>query len=227
MTSLFAAEVTKRKPGRKKEAPFRTCEVCKGQYYRPPSYKQWGMQTCSRKCAAVLRDKSVERNCKHCGNVFRPRASWIAKGFGLYCSKACNGAAYGAERRAEVACRWCDARFSVPKHKVGTRKKHFCNRECLNAWLGRFGTKKGVNAFTTEQKLAWMDAACARCGITKGLELDHIIPRFAGGLATRENAQTLCRKCNREKFWLEDLHKYRDDHRLLKRKRSTSRSPHT
>lgn len=195
-------------PGRKKEAPFRTCEVCGGSFYRPPSYATWKVQTCSRKCAAVLRKKRVERTCQHCGSHFMALASWVKNGNALYCSKACNGAGYAAERRADVTCRWCSKTFSVPKHKVGTRAKHFCDNDCRKNWLRRFGTKKGVNAFTPEQKQAWLDTKCARCDATDKLELDHIVPRFAGGLATRENAQTLCRKCNREKFWNEDLHIY-------------------
>lgn len=195
--------------GRKKEAPFRTCEVCGCQFYRPPSFAaKWPCRTCSRKCAAVLRNKSVDRTCRACGKAFRPLRSWVKKGFGIYCSKACNGAGYAEERRVGVTCRWCKSSYTVPKHHIGTRKKHFCNQRCRLAWQRRYGTRKGVNAFTTEQKLDWIGDNCIRCGTTEQLELDHIIPRFAGGLPTRDNAQTLCRKCNREKFWLEDLHKY-------------------
>lgn len=197
--------------GRKKETQFRTCEVCGSQFYRPPSFvAKWPCRTCSRKCAAVFRDKRIDRDCLHCGAHFRPLTRWVAKGFGLYCSKACNGAAYGAERRTDVTCRWCKTSYSVPNHHIGTRKKHFCNRHCRLAWQRRYGSRKGVNAFTSDQKRDWLEDKCARCGTMECLELDHIVPRFAGGLPTRDNAQTLCRKCNREKFWLEDFHKYPD-----------------
>ena len=52
---------------------------------------------------------------------------------------------------------------------------------------------------------------CLLCGVVgegsthgekiKGFEIDHIKPNAAGGDASLENLQVLCRKCNREK-WL-------------------------
>lgn len=40
---------------------------------------------------------------------------------------------------------------------------------------------------------------CVRCGATKNLECDHIVPVNAGGTHDAENLQTLCSKCHREK----------------------------
>jgi hypothetical protein len=62
--------------------------------------------------------------------------------------------------------------------------------------------------FTEWQKREWKAKACVKCGATQRLELDHIVPRFAGGTATPDNAQTLCGKCNREKFWGADFALY-------------------
>lgn len=196
------------KIGRPRQAQSQTCEVCEESFYKPPSHlAKWPGRTCSRACAAVLRRRDrVERRCQHCGTSFAARADQVAKGFGLYCSKTCNGLA--TINRIEVSCRWCKSPMSVIPHVFGRNKKHFCNLDCRIAWDGRFGTKKGVNAFSSEQKALWLEDRCCRCGATDDLELDHIIPRFAGGKAVKENAQTLCRKCNREKFWNEDLAKY-------------------
>lgn len=199
--------------GRKKESTFRTCEACGCSFYKPASHlAKWPARTCSRKCAAVFRDKRVDRNCLHCNKPFRPRASWVAKGFGLYCSNTCNGLAF--QQRESVECRWCSKPIPVTPYTIKTRKKHFCSLDCRIAWDRRFGTRKGVNAFSSEQKQAWLANKCNRCGSTERLELDHIKPRFAGGTAVQENAQTLCRKCNREKFWLEDLLTYSADLRF-------------
>ena len=196
------------KRGRPRLAEPQTCPVCKEQFYKPPSHLlKWPGRTCSRSCAAVLRRRDrIERRCQHCGKSFAARADQVAKGFGLYCSKRCNGLA--CVKRLDVACRWCSSMVSVAPWEHQTRKKHFCGVDCRVAWQRRFGTKKGVNAFTSEQKALWLELHCHRCGTTQTLELDHIIPRFAGGKAVRENAQTLCRKCNREKFWNEDLSRY-------------------
>ena len=37
---------------------------------------------------------------------------------------------------------------------------------------------------------------CSKCGSTKDLTLDHIIPLARGGTNDQSNAQVLCRKCN-------------------------------
>ena len=40
---------------------------------------------------------------------------------------------------------------------------------------------------------------CTRCGGTKDLTLDHIIPLAKGGTNDQSNAMVLCRKCNSSK----------------------------
>jgi 5-methylcytosine-specific restriction endonuclease McrA len=196
--------------GRPRETTPRTCEVCSATFYKPPSHvSKWPARTCSRACGAVLRERRVDSECKHCGKTFKARLSRIKNGFDKYCSKACDAAA--AVKQQPVACRWCQAVFTRPPHLLRTLKKHFCSRECSKAWLRRYGTKKGVDTFPSHLRVLWLEPECKRCGATENLELDHIRPRFAGGKPVRENAQTLCRKCNREKFWNEDVYKYSPD----------------
>jgi HNH endonuclease len=43
-------------------------------------------------------------------------------------------------------------------------------------------------------------ARCRRCGSTRQLEIDHIIPVSRGGSSEEHNLQTLCRRCNRRKW---------------------------
>lgn len=191
--------------GRKKEAPFRTCEVCNSQFYRPPSYQQWGMQTCSRKCAAVLRNKGENRTCKQCGKDFYVRRSQLKQGFGIYCSKACNGIADRV--RVDVSCFRCGTVFGATPYMIETRTVHFCSLECKLNIFKQYGIRPGYNRFKVYHQ-KWLADRCARCGATERLELDHIVPRFAGGKATKENVQTLCKPCNLHKFWREDLPNY-------------------
>ena len=40
---------------------------------------------------------------------------------------------------------------------------------------------------------------CCSCGATSELTVDHIIPFSLGGQTTKENLQTLCKKCNSKK----------------------------
>lgn len=43
------------------------------------------------------------------------------------------------------------------------------------------------------------EGRCRRCGSTKNLSVDHIIPVKNGGTDDMDNLQTLCRKCNSQK----------------------------
>ena len=40
---------------------------------------------------------------------------------------------------------------------------------------------------------------CLRCGSSKKLTLDHILPQSAGGSGALTNLQLLCPRCNRRK----------------------------
>lgn len=40
---------------------------------------------------------------------------------------------------------------------------------------------------------------CVKCGSTEGLQIDHIYPRWLGGLNVLANLQTLCAVCNMAK----------------------------
>lgn len=192
---------------RKRELPDLTCVVCGASFYKPPSHRaKWPGQTCSRTCAAVLRRDSVERTCQVCGTTFSAKPSSVSKGFGLYCSKACNGIA--DRRRVERTCETCGCKFEVPKHLTISTSAKYCCTECLHGVPKRYGIQPSQNRFKERHLIAWLRDACARCGATSNLQLDHIVPRFAGGMPVEDNAQTLCRTCNREKHHRDDLPRY-------------------
>jgi 5-methylcytosine-specific restriction endonuclease McrA len=54
---------------------------------------------------------------------------------------------------------------------------------------------------TAEQRtrILTRDGACRRCGSTKNLEVDHIVPLAKRGTSEDENLQALCGPCNRQK----------------------------
>jgi 5-methylcytosine-specific restriction endonuclease McrA len=84
----------------------------------------------------------------------------------------------------------------------------FCSRACANLFRRKLRKRGERNMFTNWQKQEWKGDKCEKCGSTHNLELDHKKPRFAGGTTERSNAQTLCRTCNRKKFWNEDYSLY-------------------
>lgn len=43
------------------------------------------------------------------------------------------------------------------------------------------------------------DGKCLKCGTTENLTVDHIVPKFRGGLDGTDNLQTLCKSCNMKK----------------------------
>lgn len=196
--------------GRPRLAQSQTCQVCNVTFYKPPSHlAAWPGRTCSRKCAAVLRWKDrVDRTCEQCGKPFKVRHDQVAKGFGMYCSNKCNGAAF--KRLVDADCAHCNATFQVPLLFKQSGRLLFCSKEC---WADTPERKRlegtcppyKSSYWSTKQRREWTDTKCTKCGSTNRLELDHIIPRFMGGPTTRENSQTLCRSCNRVKFWNEDL----------------------
>lgn len=48
----------------------------------------------------------------------------------------------------------------------------------------------------TRDAIIRRDGRCLRCGSTKNLEADHIVPVSKGGAHTVSNGRTLCRSCH-------------------------------
>ena len=52
---------------------------------------------------------------------------------------------------------------------------------------------------------------CCKCGSTKDLTIDHIIPVAMGGTSTRDNLQLMCQSCNLAKASRVEVYKYTHD----------------
>lgn len=184
-----------------------TCPVCSKQFYRFPSEAE-KRRTCSRACAArMFRDKGMTIQCANCGSDFYRTASKEKLGYGTTCSRAC----HFTLRRKQVACNCiqCGAGFEAPLHRtLIPNGAKFCGHKCRLIFRRKLRKRGEQEMFTNWQKREWKDGNCVRCNATETLELDHIIPRFAGGKAEKDNAQTLCRTCNRKKFWTDDFPLY-------------------
>ncbi len=95
------------------------------------------------------------------------------------------------KNHAAGAAKAAPARKGVPGKNRGERNGMW-NPD--RASVGRVG-----QGFTKLQRRTLLSSSCVKCGSTERLELDHILPIFAGGTNDESNAQTLCRKCNQEK----------------------------
>lgn len=184
-----------------------TCPVCSKEFYRFPSEEK-KRQTCSRTCAArMFRDKGTLVKCAHCEGDFYRQAHSAKKGYGTTCSRACHSAI--RNKQIPRACIQCDAKFSIPPHRLKVANGgSFCSHKCRLIFRRKLRKRSEQEMFTNWQKREWKSDKCLRCEATEKLELDHITPRFAGGKAERTNAQTLCRTCNRKKFWTDDFPLY-------------------
>lgn len=161
--------------------------------------------------------RGIYTPCQRCGTLVYRNPSLVKKGFGKYCSRKCE-AASRPNPPVECICGQCGKQFLKPWYDVnrGSGGK-FCSRICIDTFKRKLRKRGEQEMFTGWQKREWRVNACEKCGSTENLELDHRKPRFAGGKATRENAQTLCRLCNRRKFWIEDYPLYQ--HLLKQRAR--------
>lgn len=62
-----------------------------------------------------------------------------------------------------------------------------------------YAIRGGLSTVLKREVLA--AGACAKCGATTALSVDHIIPLSRGGTHDRENLQCLCLPCNMRKSW--------------------------
>ena len=147
--------------------------------------------------------------CQICNQPFNKSPSVRAKGYAKFCSRKCEVKAR-PNKPVDRICLFCGCSFKKDHwsvHKLSNGGK-FCSRTCTDKFKRKLRKRNEQNLFTEWQKKEWKDSKCAKCNSSGNLELDHVIPRFAGGLATKDNAQTLCRTCNRKKFWTEDYSIY-------------------
>lgn len=186
-----------------------TCPVCGTGYYRYPSQVKRGIKRfCSRTCKGVWQSRGEWRECATCGEPFWAKRAQTKQGYANYCSRKCH---FDVRReKQEFSCICCGTPIFRTPYQIERGWTRFCSQECLRYSQRRLSYHGGgrVNLFTEWQKREWMDDKCANCGKTENLQLDHIIPRFAGGGTSRENAQTLCRRCNLDKYWKQDLPYY-------------------
>ena len=181
------------------------CKICGSEFFRCPSEVRRGKnKTCSKQCLGKL--QTGKRNPFYGRSHDAKTRSRISKSRSGKCvgNQNAKGHKHSKEAIAKIAAAskrlWRDS-----PEKIRSKLPRGANH---HAYSSNETYRRNANRFTDKQRERWTGTRCAMCKTTERLELDHIIPRFAGGLATKANSQTLCRFCNLWKFHHFDLKRF-------------------
>jgi 5-methylcytosine-specific restriction endonuclease McrA len=97
---------------------------------------------------------------------------------------------------------WTLSDFSDYLKKLGYGSDSSCLRAAKN-WLRQSGS---LFARDFRKKYYNSETSCLICKSKEKIEIDHIVPLFAGGKNEEVNMQFLCRTCHKKKsatdYWL-------------------------
>lgn len=147
----------------------------------------------------------VDCLCRACGSSFKRWPSELKYGKGKHCSRACAD----ADRKGSSNPFFGRSHSEASKDLISKSRTGKHGGPSNHNWCGGVTLQTGREFFTPAVRRKWLAEACARCGTAQRLELDHILPVFAGGKSVRSNIQTLCAPCNKRKFQHEDRQKYK------------------
>lgn len=186
--------------------PQITCQHCGSQRHYPASVlARIAGKYCSKKCEGAARSLRVEIACSHCGTLFTRRRDKALPN--STCGVECAGhmrrhpgpwslSPDVSARRAYFRSYAESRRDEINAASAAWAKAHRPYRNMIQQ-LRRAG-----GSITLDQWSAILEQhgnACAGCGGTERLEMDHIVPVIRGGLTVAENLQPLCRYCNASK----------------------------
>ena len=195
-------------------SPASGCPSQSEGIYRRPMSVALGQQ---------LPKKGATSTCPVCAKPFYRYRSQIKNNIKVTCSRTC-AARHFRDKGETVPCKHCGKSIYRLRSRAKKGYGRFCSHNCELLFRHNRDTHARVrdNMFKDWQRKEWKDSKCAKCETTEDLQLDHITPRFLGGLPSRDNAQTLCGNCNRRKFWKEEYHLYRQ--LRIKQREATSSS---
>lgn len=82
----------------------------------------------------------------------------------------------------------------------------------------------GVNKNTRNVIFQRDEHACLRCGSKEDLTIDHVIPLASGGSNRKNNLQTLCYGCNRDKGNTTADYRRQEYHTIINRNSEPNKS---
>ncbi len=143
-------------------------------------------------------------SCTICKKPFYAKPRHLKRGWGKYCSKACQ---YTGQHTGKVFhCATCDKKvYRTPKEvRVSITKKFFCNRSCSIIW-------KNINIFSGSNHVNWkngesryrniilrseIEQKCKRCALAdkRILAVHHVDKNRRNN--SLENLKWLCHNCH-------------------------------
>jgi very-short-patch-repair endonuclease/endogenous inhibitor of DNA gyrase (YacG/DUF329 family) len=129
-----------------------TCNGCRKVFFVLPYLKR---QTnyCSLGCYRRSTKKKIERVCAICHKVFQVKAYLVKQGFGVYCSRKCQHAAY-EKLRIKIVCKQCGKVRIVPP-STARQKASFCSKKCADSFMRDYVTKICKNCHHSFQIPTW------------------------------------------------------------------------
>lgn len=142
--------------------------------------------------------------CKGCGTTFNVKPNRVLRGWGKFCSKACQ---YGSMFKGKMmTCAVCKSPvYRTPKDLRGSRMKlFFCNKSCLAIWKNKNmpkgeqhpNWKGGEYAYRDKMLKANISPICFNCKLTdlRVLIVHHLDRNRRNNELS--NLRWLCRNCH-------------------------------
>lgn len=141
--------------------------------------------------------------CRICGSAFHAKPSWLAVGWGKYCSPVCQY--QGRKTGRTVPCYICGKKTYKPKQKLTRSKsgKYFCSKSCQTRWRNSVfvgpkhaNWKDGKNTYRTILNRMGIPKICRRCATADSRILaGHHIDRNPRNNSPK-NLAWLCHNCH-------------------------------
>jgi 5-methylcytosine-specific restriction endonuclease McrA len=174
---------------RRGEPQAHTCPACAREFMPARSDQRY----CSATCGARGRYKRVKLEdvaCIYCGKIFRQLRS-----DSVVCSRTCSrrvSYAHHRERRVAEAVAWGkanrDARVAISNQHKAQRRQWANTTESV-----------GVSSRDWIKLLRRYAYACAYCGSSGEIHMEHVIPLSRGGRHAVGNVLPACGACNLSK----------------------------
>src|SRR3989338_949204 len=142
-------------------------------------------------------------NCKICNKIFYAKPFWLAKGYGVYCSKECHYS--GIRKGKKMPCDICGKETYKQLKQLENSKsgKFFCNKSCQTVWRNQefIGSKHanwktGRHAYRSVLSRNKINKICTLCKTkdTRVLAVHHIDKNRTNN--TVSNLAWLCHNCH-------------------------------